>query len=137
MRSPMDQKTFLAFYTNTILGCSMGVHNHICTRLELANRITFNAQRSFSDSDDIRYYENKRDLKRIIIDTTSDISFAGFYEAWEFSKLYKYSVPLFYETPDSKLIKDLLLQKSIPEFDEATYEPEMVLNTSLKDSSPS
>lgn len=136
MRSPMDQKTFLEFYKNTVLGYSKGVLNHICTRLEIVNRITFEAQRSLGDADDIRYFENKRDLKKIISDTTEDIRFAGFYEAWEFSKLFKYSVPLFFETPDAKTIKDLLIQSNIQQFDETKYEPKMILNTSLKDSSP-
>ena len=64
MRSPMDQKTFLDFYKNTILGYSKRVQNHICTRLEIANKITFEAQRSLGDADDILYFENKRDLRR-------------------------------------------------------------------------
>ena len=136
MRSPMDQKTFLTFYKNTVLGYSKGVLNHICTRLESANKITFEAQRSLGDADDIRFFESKRDLKKIISDTTEDIRFSGFYEAWEFSKLYKYSVPLFFKTPDSKAVKDLLIESNLYQFDEAKYEPEMILDTSIKDSSP-
>lgn len=134
MRSPMDEKTFLDFYKNTVLGYSKGVLNHICTRLENEHRITFNAQRSLSDSDTTIYFEDKRDLTKIITDTTGNIKFAGFYEAWEYSKLYKYSVPLFFETTTS--VKDLLVQNGIQQFEKESYEPKMILNTMLKDAAP-
>lgn len=136
MRSPMDERTFLDFYKNTVLGYSKGVLNHICTRLENEHKISFEAQRSLDDSDDILYFENKRDLKKIITDTTADIKFAGFYEAWEFSKLFKYSVPLFFETPEGMSIKELFVQNNIQQFNRLNYQPERILNTSLKDSTP-
>lgn len=136
MRSPMDERTFLNFYKNTVLGYSKGVLNHICARLENERRISFEAQRSLDDSADIQYFESKRDLKKIISDTSTDIKFAGFYEAWEFSKLFKYSVPLFFATPEDTPIKELLVQRKIRQFEEEKYRPEMILNTSLKDSTP-
>ena len=136
MRSPMDEKTFLEFYKNTVLRYSKGVFNHICKRLEKENRITFDVQRSLDDSDDVQYFEDKQDLKRIVSDTSMNRKFAGFYESWEFSKLYKYSVPLFYEQTTVTSIKQLLEQSHALQFVENDYEPQMILNTSLKDSVP-
>ena len=104
MRSPMDQETFLSFFKNTIVGCSNSLLKNICNLLEEQKRITFEQQRSFDDNEDMLYFESKADLKRIIIETTMNIKFTDFYEYWEFIKLYKYSVPLFFECADSKEI---------------------------------
>lgn len=136
MRSAMDLKTFLDFYKNTVLGYSNSLQNHICRLLEAENRISFEDQRSLSDREDTLYIESKKDYRGIIVRTTSDIKFASFYEKWEFIKLYKYSVPLFYETKENKTIEDILCHKKIQYFEEQGFEPKMVLNTSLKDTEP-
>lgn len=49
MRSPMDERTYLDFYKNTVLGSSKGVLNSICQLLERKNKITFEAQRNILD----------------------------------------------------------------------------------------
>ncbi len=136
MRSPMDEKTFFEFYKNTILGSSNSALNYICGLLEKENRITFDAQRKFGDSVDTIYYQSKRDAKKIIAETTTNIKFAGFYEYWEYIKLYKYSVPLFYEKREKGSIEACLREAGIEEFDEGKYKPELVLNTSLKEAVP-
>ena len=38
MRSPMDERTYLDFYKNTVLGSSKGVLNSICQLLERKKR---------------------------------------------------------------------------------------------------
>lgn len=136
MRSPMDQKTFLEFYKNTILGSSNSILNYICALLEKENKITFEAQCKLGDSNDTIYYSSKRDFKKIITETTTNIKFVGFYEYWEYIKLYKYSVPLFYEESENESIENCLLESGIKEFDLNNYDPELVLNTSLKEATP-
>lgn len=98
MRTPMDEMTFLEFYKNTILCGSNNFQHFICKQLEAENRITFEEQRKISDKDDTLFFESKRDFKGIISKTATMKSFISFYEALEYKKLYKYSVPFFYET---------------------------------------
>lgn len=136
MRSPMDQETFLDFYKNTVLGNSKGVLNNIVSLLETKNKITFEAQRSIGDSENVKYFESKRELKKIISETTTDVSFSGFYEYWEFIKLYKYSVPLFFNVDCIDTIETTLLELGAEEFDSDGYMPELILNSSLKEVTP-
>lgn len=136
MRSPMDENTYLGFYTSTVLGCSKAVINNICLKLMAERMIVCDSQIAMEDLPDAVYFENKRDQKRIITETTSSIRFAGFYEEWEFSKLYKYSVPLFYELHPSKDLKTLFVTKGVKQFEKGKYSPIMVLNTTLRESDP-
>ncbi len=82
------------------------------------------------------YFESKRDFKKIISTTATNIKFAGFYEYWEFIKLYKYSVPLFYEQSMQKSIEDSLRESGAKEFNLDEYESEFILDTSLKEATP-
>lgn len=136
MRSPMDEKTFMNFYKNTVLGYSNSLQRHICRLLEEQYRITFEGQRSLLDPDKILYFESKKDFRGILSQTTTNREFIGFYEHWEFIKLYKYSVPLFYQLDTEKNLIDILAERGILEFDEETFRPEYVLNTSLQDAKP-
>lgn len=136
MRSPMDKKTFLDFYKNTILGSSNSVLSFISSLLVEENKITFEAQRSIGDSDEIMYFESKRDFRKIVSETTTNIKFAGFYECWEFLKLYKYSLPLFYNLSGEKPIDICLKEMEAKEFDPDAFAPEYILNTSLKEAIP-
>ena len=136
MRSPMDEKTFMTFYKNTVLGYSNNLQRHICRSLEEQHRITFEEQRSLLDPDKIIYFESKKDLRGILSQTTVNKDFIGFYEHWEFVKLYKYSVPLFYQIDTDKNLTDILTERGILEFNESSFQPEFVLNTSLLDAKP-
>ena len=136
MRSPMDERTFLNFYKNTVLGNSNGVLNNICSLLIKENLITFEAQRSIGDSEELKYFESKRDLKKVISETTTDIKFSYFYEYWEFIKLYKYSLPLFYRSDSKETIEKMLIQIGAKEFNPDKFIPEFILSTSLKEATP-
>ena len=133
MRSPMDENTFMNFYKNTVLGYSNNLQRHICRSLEEQHRITFEEQRNLLDPDKIIYFESKKDLRGILSQTTTNKDFIGFYEHWEFVKLYKYSVPLFYQTDSSESLIDILTKCGITEFKEVSFAPEFILNTSLQD----
>lgn len=136
MRSPMDEKTFLNFYKNTVFGNSNSVLNNICSLLVKKNKITFEAQRSIGDSVEVKYFESKRDFRKVVSETTTDINFAGFYEYWEFIKLYKYSLPLFYSLNNEKAIDDILSEIGVKEFNPDAFVPELILNTSLREATP-
>lgn len=132
MRSPMDEKTFLNFYKNTVLGYSNNLQRNICRLLEEQHRITFKEERE----EDVKFFELRKDFHSIIIETTTNIKFADFYEEWEFKKLYKYSVPLFFEVNGDENIKDILEEKKIPKFISKDYKPEFILHTCLKETLP-
>lgn len=136
MRSPMDEKTFMNFYKNTVLGYSNSLQRHICLLLEEQHKITFEEQRQLFDADKALYFESKKDLHAIISRTTMSMDFLDFYEHWEFVKLYKYSVPLFYQLEEGEGIKQLMDKKGIPEFEEGKFKPQFVLNTNLQDITP-
>lgn len=135
MRTPMDEMTFLEFYKNTILCGSNNFQHFICKQLEAENRITFEEQRKISDKDDTLFFESKRDFKGIISKTATMKSFISFYEALEYKKLYKYSVPFFYETGE-KTIDDMLKEMQIAIFDNEIYQPEYVIDRNLNESAP-
>lgn len=136
MRSAMDENTFLNFYKNTVLGYSNTLQRYICRLLEEQEKITFEEQRQLFDSEEVLYVESKKDFKNIITRTTMDINFVNFYENWEFTKLYKYSVPLFYKLDEKMDLINVLIEKNILRFEEKSFKPEFVLNTILKDATP-
>lgn len=113
MRSPMDEKTFLDFYKNTMLSCSNNLQRFICKKLENEHRITFEEQVNIEDTSDTLYVDSKKDFKGIITKTTTNNAFINFYEEFEFKKLYKYSVPFFYEERDERGIQTILEEKGI------------------------
>ena len=131
----MDETTFLEFYKNTILGGSNNFQHFICKKLEAENRITFEEQRKISDKDDTLFFESKRDFKGIISKTTTTKSFINFYETLEYTKLYKYSVPFFYESGE-KALDEIIKEKQISIFDNKLYNPEYIIDRELNDSTP-
>lgn len=136
MRTPMDEATFLEFYTNTMLCGSKNLQNFVCKKLEAEHRITFEKQMKLDDTSSTLYFESKRDFKDIITKTTSSKEFMNFYEAFEFKKLYKYSVPFFYETEDGKNIETLLNDKGVAIFQKESYQPEYVIAGSIQEAEP-
>lgn len=139
MQSQMDQKKFLGFYKNTVLAYSNSFKKHICRLLEEANVITFDKQSCLMDRIETLYFESKKDFKTIISLTTTDANFSWFYEYCEFRKLYKYSVPLFFEFGGDITDKEQLfevLEEKLKGFNKKDFKPEYALGTKLGDTSP-
>lgn len=136
MRSPMDEQTFLEFYKNTMLCGSNNFQLFVCKKLEAEHRITFEEQVKIDDKIDTMFFESKRDYKGIISKTTTANSFIDFYEELEFKKLYKYSVPFFFELENGKTIDDILSEKGITFFDKENFETDFVIDKSLKEAKP-
>lgn len=135
MRSPMDQNTYLEFYKNTVLGYSKGTQYEIVKQLEKKKFITFSAQMSIEDNERTQYFENKNDFRNIITSVSARSCNAGFFELYEFTKLYKYSVPLFFSLQGNE-IRKLLQEAKIHEFIEDSFKPSFVLNSSIVDVEP-
>lgn len=136
MRSPMEEQAFLNFYKTTVLGYSKSIQKYYCDLLEQADKITFDTQIKLLSSS-AKVFTDKKDFKTIISNTAMDKSFSGFYETREFDKLYKYSIPFFIENADIGKISSALQQAGANEFREDDFYPELVLNTSLKEATPS
>ena len=135
MGKTMEEKTFLDFYKNTILSSSKNFQHFICKKLEEENKITFDGQKNTETDSDVLYFDSKKDIRGIISKTTTTKSFIEFYEKLEFKKLYKYSVPFYYEDT-GKNIDSAIEDSGIKVFSSETYKQEYVIDRMLNESSP-
>lgn len=133
-RAAMDEKTFLNFYRESVCGYSKKAQRRICKRLQDKGKITFEAQMTIQLEDNAPIYFEKKDPEAILSRTTMLQSFMGFFECWEYIKLYKYSVPAFYHQ-ESK-IKDILEASGIKKFDEDKFSTDYILRTTIQDAEP-
>lgn len=136
MALEMDEKTFLNFYKNTMFGSSNNQQKYICNLLEDKHFITFEEQANIFDSKEIMFFNSKSDIRSIIGQTTMNKEFINFYEWWEYTKLYKYSVPFFYEA-ENQNIENKLKNSGLEKFEWNTYlKLKYVLNTTFRDVTP-
>lgn len=133
-RAAMDEQTFLNFYRETVSGYSRKAQRKICKKLLDEGRITFTPQPGLSFDDNTPVYFDKNDPEAILTKTTMSRSFMGFFECWEYVKLYKYSVPIFYKS--EKNIKDIILGSEIKKFEEDTFSTDYILRTTIQDAEP-
>ena len=130
-RLPMNEKTFLQFYIDTALGYSKPLQTRMCQYMESKKIITFAQQPSLQDPPNVKYFPSKKDTARIISSVGQEKENAKVFEYWEFTKLYKYSVPLFYE---GNIEESLKSHSNIIEFTEDNFEIEdYSIGTSLQD----
>lgn len=133
-RAAMDEQTFLNFYRESVCGYSKKAKRKICKRLLEKGKITFESQiRIQLEGNDPIFFE-KNDAEAILSTTTMSHDFMGFFECWEYIKLYKYSVPVFYHS-ESK-IKDILEMSEIKKFDEDKFSTDFILRTTIQDAEP-
>ena len=133
-RAAMDEKTFLNFYKDSVSGYSKKAQRIICKKLLDEGKITFDSRMSDQTRRSLPLYFEKNDPETIISTTTMSADFMGFYEWWEYVKLYKYSVPVFYNS--DKDIADILKNSGIKKFDQARYKTDYILRTSIQDAEP-
>lgn len=133
-RSAMDESTYMNFYRESVSRYSKRAQRIICKTLLEKGKITFDPQMRLTFDNSSPVYFEKNDIEAIISQTTMDANFVGFFESWEFIKLYKYSIPVFF---DSKIsIKSLLEEANISVFDENTFHPDYILRTNIQDATP-
>ncbi len=103
----MEQNTYIEFYSNTIEDYSNQMKRQISIMLEKERKIRYEKQQSFLDDKHCMYFD-KKDYANIIKKTVSDINFINFYDKFDFLKMYKHSVPFFYEGFSDEIIEGLL-----------------------------
>ena len=113
MSAAMTENVFLNFYRSTVLGYSKNLQKYVCDLLNQEGYITFDKQESIFDKDKKILFKSKKDWKNILETTTMTSYCIPFYEYWEFIKLYKYSVPFFYEIPDEKELLELIKSRTL------------------------
>lgn len=133
-RAAMDEETFLNFYKESVSCYSKKAKSKICTALEEDGKITFKSQMSFQMDGNSPIYFEKSDVDAIISKTTMTPDCMGFFEEWEYTKLYKYSVPVFFET--GKEIEESLKNIGIKKFEKNSFSTDYILKTSLLDADP-
>jgi len=125
-RSAMDKLTYLNFYRESVTRYSKKAQRKIYKTLLEKGKITFDPQMRIPLEGPLPIYVEKNDVEAIIAKTSMDTNFMGFYESWEFIKLYKYSVPFFYVS--EKSIDTLLKEAHIKVFDEDDFHPDYMLS---------
>lgn len=105
-RAAMDEQTFLNFYRKSVCGYSKKAQRKLCKKLLDEGKITFESQMRIQLDGNAPIFFEKNDPEAILSTTTMLHGFMGFFERWEYIKLYKYSVPVFYHSENS--IKDIL-----------------------------
>ncbi|MGN1407513.1 hypothetical protein [Lactobacillus sp.] len=132
MSREMDWETFLSFYKNTVLNYSLAMKKAIIHRLQQKNLITFDPQTTLGNqSDSPLFMPNKDDIDSTIVETTTDKKCSQFYEEWELIKLYKYSVPFFFDTDEP--VEKMLAKAEVSELGSQLLR---ILPAELKDAQP-
>lgn len=103
----MDESTFIDFYKNTVDEYSNYVKRLICNLLEEENKITYEEQIKLGDDKNCKYFPEKNYAK-VVSETVSDKAFLAFYDKFDFIKMYKYSIPFFYEGELNENMKNLI-----------------------------
>lgn len=92
----MDKENYIEFYKNTVSEYGIHVKKLITVLLEKEHKISFDEQTSLEDKPYCKYYK-QRDISKIVKETVLDSDFLEFYNQFDFFKMYKYSVPFFFE----------------------------------------
>ena len=132
MALPMDQPTFLAFYKSTMLGYSKNFQSYVLQLMGRQEPVSFDPQVGLTETPSVIYLEKEK----AIAETSVDLRFSGFYEQLEFFKLFKYSVPFFYELSSGKTLVNSLSEISCVPFARDSFTPNYLLATSIDEESP-
>lgn len=131
----MSEETYLEFFKNTLLSSSKAYQRFICKKLEEQKRIDFNTQLKLNHDSNIMIFESKKAISEIISKTSTESNFINFYENTEFTKLYKYSVPFYYEANNIN-IKSSLKENGINIIDNENYTVNYILGQTLEEAIP-
>lgn len=128
----MDQDTFMAFYKATMLGYSKNFQNYVLQLMGRQEPVSFDPQVGLTETPSVIYLEKEK----AITETSVNLRFSGFYEQLEFFKLFKYSVPFFYELSADKTLVDSLSGVSCVPFAKDGFVPNYLLATSIDEEAP-
>lgn len=136
----MEQNVFCSFYRNTVLSYPKNIQNRFCKRLVDKNIITNDEASEKFES--VLFVPKKQDTEVTIGQLAEDITYAYVFEELEFTKLYKYSIPLMYEYKTdtdniNKIIDNLSKTLSVLEFKtDKTFVPEYDIADELSKATP-
>lgn len=137
MSMPMEHDIYMNFYKNTALLGSKMLQKYICKKLEDEKLITFDDQFSLFETDTKKLqFHSRKDIRTIISQTATNNEYIGFYELWEFEKLYKYSVPLFFEISEKMSVQKIIEEKQYTMFTKNNFETTDIINTDLREANP-
>ncbi len=136
MALTMQEDQFLAFYKDTMLGCSKAYQKFFIRQLKNEGYITENEQCSLSDKRNILAVEKHQDEKSIITLMAQKTNYAANFEYLEFIKLYKYSVPLFFSTPDHVSALQMVQNSTCYLFGYDSFTPNFVLSRAIGEDTP-
>lgn len=137
MALEMDEGTFLGFYRDTVMGYSAAFRRYALNLMEKMELANFSMQAKCSAQGENGYSDIPFVEKTTAIATTTmNLKFAPFYEYLEFIKLYKYSVPFFYELPEETQLVDILSREGYKKFELKTYVPDFKLGVNIGEEFP-
>lgn len=112
----MEKEIFYQFYKNTVLSYRKDIQNRFCKKMLERNIIT-NKEPCFPLENGILYVPVKQDSNITISQVSEQLRYAYIFEELEYTKLYKYSIPLMYkcktETDTINSIIDSLCKSEI------------------------
>lgn len=136
MALTMQENQFLAFYRDSMLGCSKAYQKFFVCQLKNEGHITDDEQCSLTDKPNILAVEKHQDEKSIITLMAQKSKYAANFEYLEFIKLYKYSVPLFFSTPGGIPALQIVQNSPCCLFDYDSYTPHFVLSRTIGENVP-
>lgn len=138
-RSLMDQQTYLNFYKETVSGYSKKAQKAVRNFLEERGAITFEKQQNLFQKQEAVFFSSKTNLDEIISRTTTDPLFMKYFEEWEFVRMYKYSVPIFWKCREENFTDTfgrLSSEGTARQFEPEKFHPERLIRTQLRDTVP-
>lgn len=136
MALKMEEGQFLAFYKDSMLGCSKAYQKYFIRQLKMEGYITDDEQCSLTDKPNVFAMEKHQDEKSVITLMTQKTDYAANFEYLEFLKFYKYSVPLFFSTTDEVSVLQSIQNAELSLFEYDSFTPSFVLSRSIGEDTP-
>lgn len=136
MALKMEEGQFLAFYKDSLLGCSKAYQKYFVRQLKSEGHITDDEQCSLSDKPNVFSMEKHQNEKSVITLMTQTSSYAASFEYMEFIKLYKYSVPLYFSTPDGVSVSQSIQNAELSLFEYDSFTPSFTLSRAIGEDTP-
>jgi len=130
----VGQNTFLEVYKNTVLLYSQKTKKKLYKKLKEEGRITFDSQMSIQTFENDAIFCDDKSVDAVLSKAVMTPKLTNFFEEWEYIKMYKYSVPVFFET--RKDIGKMLENVSIKKFNMSDFLLRFDLQTSLDQVNP-
>lgn len=136
MALQMEKNKFLALYKDTLLGYSKTYQRYFLRQLKAEGHITDDDQCSMSDKPRLFVMEKHQDLDSVISLMAQSSNYSANFEYSEFLKLYKYSVPLFFETADGVSVAQSIREANLSLFEYDSFNPDYTLAKSIDEHAP-